>query len=51
MHTDAVIVLGGVGFSVMPEQVLEQCEADAGLWGDGDFDFLQLANKMERREE
>ncbi len=50
-HTDAVVVLGGVGFSVIPERVLEVCEADAGLWGDGDFDFLQLANKIERREE
>jgi len=47
-HTDAVVVLGGVGFSVMPERVLELCEADAGLWGDGDFDLLQLAGRMER---
>lgn len=26
-HTDALIVLGGVGFSVMPEQVLRLCKA------------------------
>ncbi len=50
-HTDALIVLGGVGFSVMPEQVLELCEADAGLWGDGEFSFLQLADRIERGRE
>lgn len=30
-HTDALIVLGGVGFSVMPERVLNLCEADVCL--------------------
>jgi radical SAM superfamily enzyme YgiQ (UPF0313 family) len=49
-NTDALIVLGGVGFSVMPEQVMERCGADAGLWGDGDFGLLQLADRIERRE-
>jgi radical SAM superfamily enzyme YgiQ (UPF0313 family) len=50
-HTDALIALGGVGFSVMPEQVMELCEADAGLWGDGDFGLLQLADRIERRQD
>ncbi|HIC89607.1 MAG TPA: radical SAM protein, partial [Anaerolineae bacterium] len=50
-HTDALIVLGGVGFSVMPEQVLELCEADAGVWGDGEFVFAELANRLERKQE
>lgn len=50
-HTDAKIVIGGVGFSVMPEQVLEMCEADAGFWGDGDLALLPLADRMERNEE
>lgn len=49
-HTDALIVLGGVGFSVMPEQIMELCGADAGLWGDGDFGLLQLADRIERKE-
>jgi radical SAM superfamily enzyme YgiQ (UPF0313 family) len=49
-HTDALIVLGGVGFSVMPEQVLDLCEADGGLWGDGEFGFLQLADRLERKQ-
>ncbi|UCD87430.1 MAG: radical SAM protein [Desulfobacterales bacterium] len=50
-HTDALIALGGVGFSVMPEQVMELCEADVGLWGDGDFGLLQLADRIERRQD
>lgn len=49
-NTDALIVLGGVGFSVMPEQVMERCGADVGLWGDGDLGLLQLADRMERGE-
>jgi radical SAM superfamily enzyme YgiQ (UPF0313 family) len=49
--TEALIVLGGVGFSVMPEQVLKQCKADAGLWGDGEFSFVQLADKIEAKQQ
>ena len=36
-HTDAPIVLGGVGFSIMPEEVLARCGADAGIWGKGNL--------------
>jgi len=50
-HTDALIVLGGVGFSVMPEQVLQLCEADAGVWGGGEFALVKLANRMEAKRE
>jgi len=50
-HTDALIVLGGVGFSIMPEQVLELCEADVGVWGDGEFVLVELANRMEQGRE
>lgn len=48
--TQALVVLGGVGFSVMPEQVLRRCRADAGLWGDGEFGFVQLADKIESKQ-
>lgn len=41
--TDAMIVVGGVGFSTMPELILTQCSADAGIWGDGEFAFVELA--------
>lgn len=47
-RTDALIALGGVGFSVMPERVLELCEADVGVWGDGEFALVALADRMEQ---
>jgi len=34
--TGAFILLGGVGFSVMPEAVLRLTGADAGIYGDGE---------------
>jgi radical SAM superfamily enzyme YgiQ (UPF0313 family) len=46
-HTDAPLVIGGVGFSVMPEQVLSRCGADLGLWGDGEFGLVQFAESIE----
>ena len=50
-HTDALVVLGGVGFSVMPEQVLQLCEADAGVWADREFALVKLANRLEAKRE
>lgn len=47
IHSDALIVLGGVGFSIMPEKVLNLCKADAGISGDGEFIFVELANRIE----
>jgi len=46
-HTAAPIVLGGVGFSVMPEQVLALAAADAGVWGEGEFALPALAARIE----
>lgn len=47
-HTDAPIVLGGVGFSIMPEAVLVRCGADAGIWGEGEFALADLADRLSR---
>jgi hypothetical protein len=49
-HTGAPIVLGGVGFSVMPERVLARCEADAGVWGEGEFAMVALADRADRAD-
>jgi radical SAM superfamily enzyme YgiQ (UPF0313 family) len=52
-HTDAPIVVGGVGFSVMPERVLAHVDrlspgsVDAGVWGEGEFAFPRLAACLE----
>jgi len=50
-HTDALIVLGGVGFSVMPERVLELCQADAGVWGEGELALVELADSLDEGED
>ncbi|MGD8997498.1 MAG: cobalamin-dependent protein [Anaerolineae bacterium] len=49
-YTDGLLVVGGVGFSVMPEEVLELSQADAGVWGDGESALVTLANRMEQKE-
>jgi radical SAM superfamily enzyme YgiQ (UPF0313 family) len=47
-HTAAPIVLGGVGFSVMPENVLAHCGADFGIRGEGEFALAELAGRLEK---
>jgi hypothetical protein len=49
-NSDAPIVLGGVGFSVMPEQILAQANADFGVWGEGEFVLPELAACLESGE-
>jgi radical SAM superfamily enzyme YgiQ (UPF0313 family) len=46
-HTRAPIVLGGIGFSVMPEAVLALVGAGMGVWGEGEFVFPELARRLE----
>ena len=40
--TPAPVVFGGVGFSVMPEAVLEYLGQDYGIYGDGEEAFLKF---------
>jgi len=44
--TAAPIILGGIGFSVMPEFVLEVVRADMGIYGDGEEATLLLAKSL-----
>jgi radical SAM superfamily enzyme YgiQ (UPF0313 family) len=44
--TDAPLVLGGVGFSVMPEAVLDRCGVSLGIVGEGEFSFPELATRL-----
>ncbi len=50
--TDAVLVLGGAGFSVMAESILDRCHGGitAGIWGEGEFAFVELADRLQRKE-
>lgn len=45
--TDAPIVLGGCGYSIFPEKVLDAAGADLGIAGDGEQAMLQLATALE----
>jgi hypothetical protein len=45
-QSQAYIVLGGVGFSVMPEAVLKLSQADAGVAGDGEETMVALARRL-----
>ncbi len=49
--TDAPIAVGGVGFSVMPEKVLEMTGADVGVWGEGELTFPALCRRIEQGED
>ncbi|WP_286907875.1 B12-binding domain-containing radical SAM protein [Clostridium sp. UBA1652] len=41
-NSDAVVVLGGVGFSIAPEEILDYCGADYGIVGQGENALLYL---------
>jgi hypothetical protein len=49
-NSDAPVVLGGVGFSVLPEQILTLSNADFGVWGEGEFVLPQLAERLEKKQ-
>jgi radical SAM superfamily enzyme YgiQ (UPF0313 family) len=54
-HSDAFLLMGGVGFSVMPELVLSYIEhehgaiVDAGIWGEGEFALVELLARLQER--
>ena len=47
-HTSAPLVLGGVGFSVMPEGVMQRLGVQLGIAGDGETAAVALANALEQ---
>jgi len=49
-HSEGTVIVGGVGFSIMPERVLRLCDADAGIWGDGEFAAIEIANRIEGKQ-
>jgi radical SAM superfamily enzyme YgiQ (UPF0313 family) len=44
---DAPIVLGGAGYSIFPESVLDYTGADMGIQGEGEQAFVQLLERLE----
>ncbi|MFQ6098095.1 MAG: B12-binding domain-containing radical SAM protein, partial [Armatimonadota bacterium] len=47
-NTDAPIVLGGAGFSVMPAALLERLDLELGIWGEGEVAFVRLLDSLAR---
>jgi radical SAM superfamily enzyme YgiQ (UPF0313 family) len=46
--TDAPIVLGGVGFSIFAQRIVEYTGADFGIHGDGEQAVAQLYNQLQQ---
>lgn len=44
--SDAPVVLGGVGFSVMPEATLDYCGGSYGITGEGERQFVLLLDAL-----
>ena len=44
--TNAPVVLGGCGFSIMPAKILEFCQADFGIKGEGEKAFSLLLSRL-----
>jgi radical SAM superfamily enzyme YgiQ (UPF0313 family) len=49
--TSRPLILGGVGFSVMPEPILAYLEVDWGIWRDGEWALPALVKRMARGED
>jgi radical SAM superfamily enzyme YgiQ (UPF0313 family) len=50
-NTEAPLVLGGIGFSIMPAAILEIVNADIGIYGDGEEAALLLAKSLITRSD
>jgi len=50
-YSDAPVVLGGVGFSVMPETVMESLRADYGIAGEGEQALNDLLAALQKGKE
>src|SRR5262245_5985068 len=46
-HARAIIVLGGSGYSIFPEKLLQLSQADFGICGPGETPFTQLIAAIE----
>ena len=49
--THRPIILGGVGFSVMPEPIMAYLELELGIWGDGEIVLPAVVKKIARGED
>jgi radical SAM superfamily enzyme YgiQ (UPF0313 family) len=45
-HTEAPLIIGGGGFSVMPDELMDRFAADFGIAGEGERSFAQLVDRL-----
>jgi radical SAM superfamily enzyme YgiQ (UPF0313 family) len=50
-RTDRPMILGGVGFSVMPQGILEFLNVDLGIWGDGEWSLSDFVLRLSKNED
>ena len=51
LHTSAPVIVGGSGFSIMPQDVLAYCDLDFGIVGDGEESLALLVRKLAAGED
>lgn len=49
-HSSASIVLGGSGFSLLPQPLMDFLQADFGIVGEGESAFIRLLNQIEQKK-
>jgi len=50
-QSQALIVIGGSGFSLMPDEVLEYLDGDFGIAGEGELSFVKLINDLDGKKD
>jgi len=48
-QSTAPIVLGGSGFTLLPDMVMKYLEADAGIQGEGEMEFIRWIENFEKK--
>jgi radical SAM superfamily enzyme YgiQ (UPF0313 family) len=49
--SNAIIVIGGAGYSIFPQAALDYLDADMGIQGEGEVAFLELLNMLNEKKE
>lgn len=50
-HTDSPIVIGGAGYSILPQSALEYLGADMGIQGEGEESFILLLESLQKKSD
>jgi radical SAM superfamily enzyme YgiQ (UPF0313 family) len=50
-NTDSPIILGGSGFSIMPQAILDYYGLNLGIWGEGELSLPLLVDRIAAKQE